>query len=127
VNVVAGDGSSRLAAVIQGAISRQAGRQRAQIEFASLVGEPTTPDLQPDSWTGMPWAWSTYYVVEPFLTGLLRTNPSGVPPSDVGDHGSHAHGEHEHTLVDAIQPLRAGDRVLIVWVGPSPCVLGRLK
>jgi hypothetical protein len=125
--VVAGDGSSRLAAVIRGAIARQTHAQRAAITLGALVGELETPDLQPDDWTGMPFPWGSYYVLEPLFTGLLRTELATVPPTDVGDHGAHEHGEHQHDLVDLIQPLRAGDRVVVCWLGPSPLVLGRLR
>jgi len=125
VNVVPGDGSSRLAGVIRGAISKQAARARPQLTFGTLVGDP--PDLQPDDWTAGPFVYGTYYVVEPFVTGLLRTLPSTVPNTDVGDHGGHGHGEHLHELEYPILPLASGDRVLVCWVGPTPCVVGRLR
>ena len=83
--------------------------------------------LQPDDWTGPPWVAGAYYIVEPFIPGLLRTLPSTVPPSDVGDHGGHAHGEHLHELENPILALAAGDRVLVAWIGPTPIVVGRLR
>ena len=124
MNIVAGDGSSRLAGVIRGAIGKQAARQRPQLTFGTIAGDLS---LQPDDWTGQPWAWGAYYVVEPFIDGLLRTLPARVPPTDVADHGSHDHGEHLHELEHPILPVAAGDRVLVVWVGPTPCVVGRLR
>jgi hypothetical protein len=142
MSLVPASGSSKLAALLRGHTDGAVGRLRAQGELATVVGLANGKlGIQPDSWTAAPFGPGNFWVIEPLMTGLIETVEVEVPETQIAggqhgghtggdgshDHGVHEHALHKHPLDHPIIPLQAGDRVVMLWIGPTPFVIGRIR
>jgi len=142
MNLVPASGSSKLAALLRGHTDQAVGELRAQGELGTVVDLGNQQlGIMPDSWSAQAFGPGEFWVIEPQMTGLVRTELQRVPETDIGggghgghqggggdhSHGTHEHGEHRHDLEYMILPLRAGDRVVLLWIGPKPHVIGRVR
>ena len=141
MSLVPSSGTSKLASLLRGHTDEAVGRVRRQAELATMVDlGGGTLGVMPDSWTAGAFGPGNWWGIEPLVTGLVRTEEVEVPEQQVAggghgghqggggdhDHGVHEHGLHRHPLEYAIEPLRPGDRVVMLWIGPTPYVIGRI-
>lgn len=54
-----------------------------------------------------------------------HSHSGGSHGGHTGGSGEHSHndGEHNHKLPDCFRKIKAGDRVLVAWVGTEPIVV----
>lgn len=81
-------------------------------ELATLVELGEGLGLQPDSWTAAAFRPGDYDVAQPLAAGLevWKYLPYPQPPE----------------IRRLFRPLAAGDRVVVLWIGPRPVIICRL-
>lgn len=100
----------RLGDVLAGRMKRTAkGAVPVTVELGTIQSNMS---LKVDS-IGMPIPQSGYMVPLHLTCGENRTGEAYVEE----------HGSHDHSLPSAFRKLKAGDRVLVAWVGYTPVIV----